>query len=74
INDAAAAFQKAIDEAAAALSAAKAYAETLIPDIAGWVTGHAVDIYTAIKGYLTDIAAWVTSHGLDIYTAIKGYI
>jgi len=74
INDAANASQKAIDEALAALAAAKAYAETLIPDIAGWVTSHALDIYDAIKGYLTDIAAWVTSHGLDIYDAIKGYI
>lgn len=74
INAAAAAFQKAIDEAAAALAEAKAYAATLIPDIAGWIEAHALDVYTAIQGYLTDIAAWVTSHGVDIYNAIKGYL
>jgi len=74
INDAATAFQKAIDAAAAALAEAKAYAETLIPDIATWVTSHALDIYNAIAQYLTDILAWVTSHGLDIYNAVKEYI
>lgn len=74
INNAAAAFQKAIDEAAAALAAAKAYAETLIPDVAAWVTSHAVDIYTAIKGYLADIAVWVQTHSLDVWQAVKDHL
>lgn len=52
----------------------KAWVLTQIPNILAWVTGHALDIYNAIKGYLVDIAAWVTSHALDIYNAIKGYI
>lgn len=74
INDAAAAFQKAISEAAAALAAAKAYAETLITDIGGWIDAHALDVYNAIKGYITDIAAWVQTHSVDIWDAIKGHL
>jgi len=74
INDAAAAFQKAISEAAAALAAAKEYAETLITDIGGWIEAHALDVYNAIKGYITDIAAWVTAHSVDIWDAIKGHL
>ena len=74
INAAAAAFQKAISEAAAALTAAKEYAETLIPDIAAWVTGHALDLYNAIKGYITEFVFVVGNYIAEIWAALEGFV
>lgn len=74
INDAAAAFQKAITEAAAALAAAKEYAESLIPDIASWIQSHAIDVYNAIKGYITEFVFIVEDYIDQIWTALQGFV
>jgi len=74
INDAAAAFQKAISAAAAALIAAKEYAETLIPDIASWIQAHALDVYNAIKGYIAGFVFVVENYIAEIWDALKGFV
>lgn len=73
-NKAVDATQLAVSEAANALADAKVYALSIVPDIAAWVIGHSLDVYNAIKSYITEFVFVIENYIGIIWGAITGFV